>query len=401
MAATTPTANLTPHTSQYEGCMGNYGNTLDRWYRRAALVIWPRSRDFASRAQASSAWAMDALGEMIRAGQVIEAREAAQSLEPFWNASVRSAPQTDLLGRTLETAKGVDDAEAAAMLLRPFQLEQLTPGHAPALAALAAHYGDSWIAGLLRDWSAAWRAGGYGHAPERLEWLTGLPRLCTTLSAAGSGGNATACRILDLSWTCLADGVRPMLTGQSTSRLDTWLTGLGGPLAGITVAAAQTGSAGVLADVVKLGQASGDQVISLVMAALRAAGPHREGFGELALGCAERIRGVLARPRRASGDWSIELPAGCTCDLCGTLGAFLRDPQRRAFEWPLAKEKRRHVHSRIDSAELPVRHETRRQGRPYTLVLTKTDALFERERLTRERGEADLAWLAKNWKVPL
>ncbi|WP_066945627.1 2OG-Fe(II) oxygenase [Microtetraspora fusca] len=401
VAATTPTADLTPHASQYEGYMGNYGNTLDRWYRRAALVIWPQSLDFASRAQASSGWAIDALDEMIRAGEAVKAREAARSLERFWNASVRSAPHSDFLGRTLETVKGLDDTETAAMLLRPFQLEQLAPGHAPALAALAAHYGDTWIAGLLHDWSAAWRAGGYSYAPEPLEWLTGLPRLCTALLASGSEGTATAHRILDLSWKWLADGVRPMLTGPSTSRLETWLTGRGVPLAGIITAAAQTGSASLLDDIVKLGQTGDDQVISLVMAALRAAEPHSEGFGELALGCAERIRGVLTRPQRAPDDWSIELPAGCACDLCGTLGAFLRDPERRAFEWPLAQEKRRHVHSRIDGAELPVRHETRRQGRPYTLVLTKTEALFERERLTRERGEADLAWLTKNWKVPL
>jgi hypothetical protein len=192
-----------------------------------------------------------------------------------------------------------------------------------------------------------------------------------------------------------------MLTGPSTSSLDTWLTGLGGPLAGIIAAAAQTGSAGVLDDVIKLGQAGGDQVILLVMAALRAAGPHREGFDELALVCVERIRGWLSRPQRASDDWSIELPAGCACDLCETLGAFLRDPERRAFEWPLATEKRRHVHARIDGAELPISHQTRRQGRPYTLVLTKTEALFERERLARERSEADLAWLANSWKVPV
>ena len=37
------------------------------------------------------------------------------------------------------------------------------------------------------------------------------------------------------------------------------------------------------------------------------------------------------------------------------------------------------MHSRIDAAELPVTHVTRRQGRPYTLVLAKTDALFARE----------------------
>jgi hypothetical protein len=62
------------------------------------------------------------------------------------------------------------------------------------------------------------------------------------------------------------------------------------------------------------------------------------------------------------------------------LRTFLGSRSRRIFEWPLAKDARRHVHARIDSAELPVRHQTRRQGRPYTLVLTKTDELFTRQR---------------------
>src|SRR5260370_9835829 len=44
---------------------------------------------------------------------------------------------------------------------------------------------------------------------------------------------------------------------------------------------------------------------------------------------------------------------------------------RRTFEWPLREDGRRHVHTRVDTAELPVRHQTRRAGRPCTLVLTK------------------------------
>ena len=36
---------------------------------------------------------------------------------------------------------------------------------------------------------------------------------------------------------------------------------------------------------------------------------------------------------------------------------------------------------------------TRRQGRPYTLVLTKQDTLFAREHEEREQDEADLAAL--------
>ena len=42
---------------------------------------------------------------------------------------------------------------------------------------------------------------------------------------------------------------------------------------------------------------------------------------------------------------------------------------------------------------LPVRHQTRRTGRSYTLVLTKTEALFESETQARRQDQADLAWL--------
>jgi hypothetical protein len=42
-----------------------------------------------------------------------------------------------------------------------------------------------------------------------------------------------------------------------------------------------------------------------------------------------------------------------------------------------------------------VHHQTRRSGRPYTLVLRKTDALFEREQEARRRDQADLAWLGR------
>jgi hypothetical protein len=119
---------------------------------------------------------------------------------------------------------------------------------------------------------------------------------------------------------------------------------------------------------------------------------------ELAADCAGRLRARLARPQRPSSDWSIELPAGgCTCDLCGTLRVFLDDANRRTFEWPLAKQSRQHIHSQIDAAELPVTHQTRRQGRPYTLVLNKTDALFAREQEARIRDETNLEWLTAHW----
>ena len=86
-------------------------------------------------------------------------------------------------------------------------------------------------------------------------------------------------------------------------------------------------------------------------------------------------------------------------DLRDTLRAFLEAAGRRTFERPLAQQGRHHIHSRIDSAELPVTDVTRRQGRPYTLVLTKTDALFTREQGARARDHADLEWLTVRWNL--
>jgi hypothetical protein len=42
MCWTRATDEFSPFKSEYEGYMGNYGNTLDRWYRRAVIVLTPR-----------------------------------------------------------------------------------------------------------------------------------------------------------------------------------------------------------------------------------------------------------------------------------------------------------------------------------------------------------------------
>ena len=141
----------------------------------------------------------------------------------------------------------------------------------------------------------------------------------------------------------------------------------------------------------------GDNVLECLIPALRRAEAQRvPAMDAVARVCAERLEAIVARPLRDEDDWSIAW-IGCGCDLCDTLGTFLGSRSRRVLEWPLKTDGRRHVHAGIDSAGLPVRHQTRRQGRPYTLVLTKTDELFTRDANARQRAVTDLAWLASTW----
>ena len=72
VCASTPSADLKPYDSEYTGYMGNYGNTMDRWYRRAAVVVWPRQHAFAARAEASPSWALTELRARLDAGDLVK-----------------------------------------------------------------------------------------------------------------------------------------------------------------------------------------------------------------------------------------------------------------------------------------------------------------------------------------
>jgi hypothetical protein len=108
-----------------------------------------------------------------------------------------------------------------------------------------------------------------------------------------------------------------------------------------------------------------------------------------------QLRKYLREPPRAADDWSIVTPEKCHCALCAELARFLVDRKRTHFEWPLAKERRRHVHGVIDRHEMPVTHVTRRSGSPYILVLDKTRALFDREAKERTAWQRALDWLCE------
>jgi hypothetical protein len=413
VCASTPTGDLEPYSSEYEGYMGNWGNTLDRWYHRAAVAVWPRDQAFANRAETSPAWALDELAAMASAGDVPGARAAAATLAPFWDSAVRGRAAGEggrasaLFGTALRAADAVADPETAVVLLHPFRIENLTDAQVKWFAKIAGEYGQHWTADLLRTWfgrdQQAWA---YGRGQERPRWVADwLPGLRERLHATGDAGAAAAQRLVDLAWEWLGKDIGAGLAASSPSHRAEKLGGLGKPLASVLTAAAALGAAGTRDIVTGYIREQWDAVTALEMSALRAAAELRgfgargdAGFGELAADCTARLRARLARPRRASGDWSIGLPAGgCTCDLCDTLGAFLQDRSRRTVDWPLAKQRRQHIHSRIDAAELPVTHVTRRQGSPYTLVLAKTDALFTREQEARTRDETDLEWLAAQW----
>ena len=229
VCSTKPSSDLEPYASEYEGYMGNWGNTMDRWYRRGAIVVWPRERAFAVRAEASPAWALETLGQRLQAGEVAEARAMAASLGSFWENVVTREERRDLFAKALRVAAGLDRAALAASLLQPFQIEELTPAAAPAFAALVEGYGEAWTRTLLAGWSDSDRWSVRMEGRDRLAWLVSLPDLCQALRATGDALGTPAARlVVQDSWEWLEEAIGERRELERTSERDKALAGAGG-----------------------------------------------------------------------------------------------------------------------------------------------------------------------------
>jgi hypothetical protein len=148
---------------EYEGYMGNYGETLDYWYRRAALVIETPLAAEASRFATDFDGALADALRLARKGSGVglaqRLRAAARTIEAQGRARGR-----DLLCPYAELATALPDAAQARWLCEGFAWVDLQPGDVAALAGLADRWGVQWMQALVQAWATpakAWHDTGW------------------------------------------------------------------------------------------------------------------------------------------------------------------------------------------------------------------------------------------------
>lgn len=398
---TKPSVDLAPFKSEHEGYTGNAGNTVDRWYHRAAVLLWPRARTFAIRAKASPAWGIREIAKILARGEADVAKQRIREILPFWSREAPHEKAPGFADQVLQVAAEIDDEQLATALVEPIAIEQVAPKTAPRWVDLLARYGVSWCSQVFERWTSSDERD-YDHPP-RMAWMVSLPALSAPLcSRGGADAIELVRRIARAQWTWLNtrldDWIKPPLSSYSLKTIEE----ASRPIVGLLAAAALVGDLDLPSTIVGRLTAERGYPITGALAVLRAGAPHGAatlGLGALHDDCTRTLTKLAATPSRSPGDWSITTQIGCKCELCARLGKFLRAANEQQFEWPLAKERRAHVHQTLDRYELPVNHVTRRTGSPYTLVLTKTRALFTRNAAERATWARDLAWLRENTKT--
>ena len=380
-----------PTCSEYEGYMGNYGNTLDRWYHRATVVLWPRAHAFTIRAGQSAHYTVHELLDMAQRGEQTAAITLFRSVLPQWQSLASHVDGKGFFTECLRLAVSLGDRDLAEILLAPLRASAFGSTAVKPWLALLNRYGAQWCHKRWMQWRT-----GFRHMDQESGFETKhLARLVNESAEKGRALVRGMVATLFEEWQQQldTDPVGPRLSRRFDPGQDGPVTQALRVFEGCVVCEHHEVHGQLLDLLTSEGSPYSPTQCSTVALEVRdridSSKARQWRVDDLLNYSRVQLEAKLAEPERAADDWKVSSPITCSCADCATLAKFLSSSEMY-LEWPLAKPRRRHVHEALDGYRLPVTHETVRSGRPFTLVLTKTQELFKREAAERAACEQTL-----------
>jgi hypothetical protein len=388
----TPLADWQASREDFEGYTGNEGMTLQRWYYRAAVVIWPRARHFELLAGAGTDASIGSLQSLVKQlAKGAKSRRAAlhddclkfaaaivEAWQPrgrrYWSSSMEHAEQVDrnVFPRLL------CELEAADLLVK-----------------FVAHRMPQ-EANLQLDASFVRFCNQHG-------WETFEPPLASVLQATNVDTvtrNAqlleTLCRARDKNAArlevCARLGeqmIAALIAFDENTKAGDWLAdGLKrdkilAALIGGLLAIDAEGPLRKLVDHALADRSKYDLTDSHLAAMFalepqlkKLAAPHAAISHWLAACEAELVRRT-AQPPQPPADFRREPTLTCNCADCRSLNTFLADPYTEQLKVPAAAARRQHMEQQTSGTRCDLKHKTENRGRPFSLIFTKTTAAYQ------------------------
>jgi hypothetical protein len=402
---------------EYEGYMGNYGETLDYWYRRAALVIRTPLAEARDRFELDFDAALHGLRQLAHdAAKAPLLAYMVQLASPALLSRISNGLSPELLEAYGEIAAALSDPDAATALMSPFDPTRFEAQDAAVLARLARERGTDWMRGLLRVWNdpKAHHWGALRTWEPSWGMALDLPRLgprpLPAFVAAAQQAAWPDALLDELLDACVGALHRFDQAARQAKPVNLAALLSGGLLEVVTdLAQALILRADSKADVGKRQlEALIDQILdSPRLYPPRSLRPVVEAVGAMAERWPARaalrsqviatLQSSLAKPERAADDRSLrDIDWTCHCADCIGMIAWAESPVSRPHVMAMAERRRKHVEEQIAAAGAPLTATTLRQGSPHKLVLGKPDDMLARDRAQRELWASDLAALERS-----
>jgi hypothetical protein len=378
----------------FEGYTGNAGMTLERWYRRAAIVLWPDDRHFEVLCDAGAKQAVPALLQLTAAARRADGEAAATLRERcrrFARAVLEVWPESDYRPWRREEPTSVDplpciDFVDDVPLIRTYLRDtlwkdtDLQPG--PELTSILSRHG--WP--MLRPDLAALFDRTEGRSLGRNVRL--LDRLCRAASRLADKAKRSDAR--DVCRKLAAATVAALVRIDADPRDRP--AGRAGPTAARLARLSRTllllRADDLLARLVAHVLATPDRypLQAVQMPALAKLGrwvqkrPKRmmPALSRWVADARRRLESLTAAVPQPPADLRRDALVTCGCADCAQLNRFLADPSQRQHDFKMAQARRDHLENQMQTFRCDVDRRTDRKPRPQVLICTKNTATYHR-----------------------
>lgn len=388
---------LKPFQSEHEGFMGNYGNTLDRWYHRAAIILWQKQDHYPILFEMNPERVLNELLEMIRkkSNETIVSR-IITSLLPCWSNYIQQHSQSKSHSTVFKLALYLNNPSLAQSMLFDFNMAILTPERAALFLNLQDAYGTPWCLKILKAWTKTKSSWGEDSK---------CKDIFATIKTFSSHQNHQALTSFLLSYQLEQIITEAILGKKEASRADL-LEGLNKRMKEIkdfikACLIVNNNAAYIkllnhlLAHLELYPAIELVDSIHLLKENLKTDSLKKWHYQKLFNYVHHKLENEKRQGLRKVDDWSIHEVPSCDCQDCGTLTDFLKSKKINILTWPLGKERRKHLHRIIDDLNVPVSHQTEYTGSPHKLILKKTAKLHQEASLRFDRLKKALNQLTK------
>lgn len=363
-----------PYDSEYEGWMGNYGNTLDRWYHRAAIILWGKHDAYPILFEMDQDSFIKEIFSLKNSKDGLpKLRDMLQHTALYWEHYVRRHKEQSDITNILELVLYLNDPAISKDLLTAYDISILNAKNIMLWVKLIAQYGGEWFVKIFKLITS--KNEKYRHEHLEIKEYSEIIRLLNKQAIP----HEVIDRIVDYQLTTLKlrHEKQSMHYQHKESNRITEMTDFILGAIYLEDSEAHIKAFNYIID-------HNNIYSSLLLVGLFEKCVEKMNKSDLESFGYKKLFDYLYKSITEEyqlglcdkDDWAINKKSQCSCGNCMLLTIFLNTSDEQQKTWPLVEHERAHIESEIANLFIPISTKIEKTGRPYKLILTKTSALY-------------------------
>jgi Rps23 Pro-64 3,4-dihydroxylase Tpa1-like proline 4-hydroxylase len=366
---------LEPYNSEFEGWCGNYGNTLDRWYHRAAIVLWKKEDYYAVMFEIDIETFMNKISLLLKdSSSLQELQTILKSVSPYWKRYANESKDASVsnIKQTLDIASIINNTNISKNLLAAYTFKSFTKDNILNWITMIKLYGDSWVLELLEIYKKKIKNSNDSYI------IPCFNKIITELDVVEYPKIQQW--LLKFQYSMIVQSHR--ITYETPVEYKALEKKRIQDIAEFADAILLTNNDEVIGNLALylIKYVNSYPVLSLESICekfLYSEFKNSLGIKALKDHILSKLSSEYEKGMRNAQDQSILDKPNCKCEDCKTLEYFLIDKVLSKKIWPIAEARRNHVENVIKNVGIPLNVRTDTNGRPYKLVLTKSNDLYK------------------------